>query len=303
MRSGGGLANFALQLVVGAAVGLLGGWLLVRLMRHVSLPNEALYSIRTIAAAGVIYGAATVLHGSGFLAVLLAGILIGDARAPYKREIERFSAGLAGLAEIVVFVVLGLSVPLREVSDPMCSGSASPSPDCSSSWFGPYWSACSCCRSGCAGASGRSCCCRASRAPCPFCLGCSSCRRAWIRRPASTRSSTSSLSSRSSCRAVSCRSSRAVSGSHAHGRSHSLVARLRFSREPRGQSRHVVVAGSPADGPHGRRLDLGEDGWISLVNRAGAARAGARIDPPPGRGHRARAGGAGDAVRGAVRRR
>ena len=56
------------------------------------LPNEALYPVRVLAAAGCIYGVATVLSGSGFLAVLLAGILVGDVRAPYKREIEHVSA-------------------------------------------------------------------------------------------------------------------------------------------------------------------------------------------------------------------
>jgi cell volume regulation protein A len=114
----GGAVEFGLQIVVGAAVGLGGGWLTIKLMRRVSLPNESLYPVRTLAAAGVIYGAATLLHGSGFLAVLLAGILIGDARAPFKREIERFSAGIASIAEVVVFVVLGLSVPLQDVVRP-----------------------------------------------------------------------------------------------------------------------------------------------------------------------------------------
>lgn len=114
----GGVLEFGLQIVIGAATGLLGGWLTIRLMRHVSLPNEALYPVRTIAAAGVIYGAATLLHGSGFLAVLLAGILIGDARAPFKREIEQFSAGIASVSEVLVFVVLGLSVPLSDVVRP-----------------------------------------------------------------------------------------------------------------------------------------------------------------------------------------
>jgi cell volume regulation protein A len=46
------------------------------------------------------------------LAVLLAGILAGDTRAPYKREIEHFCSASAGLAEIVAFTVLGLSIPI-----------------------------------------------------------------------------------------------------------------------------------------------------------------------------------------------
>ena len=68
--------------------------------------------MRTIAFALLIYGVTTLAHGSGFLAVLLAGILVGDTRAPYKREIEHFASGLASLAEIVAFTILGLSIPL-----------------------------------------------------------------------------------------------------------------------------------------------------------------------------------------------
>jgi cell volume regulation protein A len=115
---GSGLGHFALQLVVGAAFGVVGGWMLLQLMRRLPLPNEALYPVRTIAVAILLYGAATALDGSGFLAVLLAGILVGDERAPYKREIERFSGALASLAEIVAFVVLGLSVDLAGVFGP-----------------------------------------------------------------------------------------------------------------------------------------------------------------------------------------
>ena len=54
----------------------------------------------------------SVAHGSGFLAVFVAGLLVGDARAPYKGEIERFHTSLASLAEIVVFVALGLTIDL-----------------------------------------------------------------------------------------------------------------------------------------------------------------------------------------------
>jgi potassium/hydrogen antiporter len=113
-----GVGQFGLQLLVGAAIGLAGGWCLARLMRHVSLPNEALYSVSTIACATLLYGAASVLNGSGFLAVLLAGIMVGDARAPFKREVRRFAAGLATIGEIAAFSILGLSVPLKVVLSP-----------------------------------------------------------------------------------------------------------------------------------------------------------------------------------------
>jgi cell volume regulation protein A len=112
---GSGLGQFALQLAVGGAVGLAGGWLLLQVMRRIPLPNEALYPVQTIAFAVLLYGAATSLHGSGFLAVLVAGIFVGDERAPYKREIERFSGALASMAEVTAFVVLGLSINLSSV--------------------------------------------------------------------------------------------------------------------------------------------------------------------------------------------
>ncbi len=112
---GSGAGHFALQLAVGTVVGLGGGWLLLQAMRRVPLPNEALYPVQTVAFALALYGLATVAEGSGYLAVFIAGILIGDERAPYKREIERFTGALASIAEIVAFVVLGLSIDLRDV--------------------------------------------------------------------------------------------------------------------------------------------------------------------------------------------
>jgi cell volume regulation protein A len=104
--------EFAVEMSVGLAIGVVGALVLLPLVRRVDLPNEALHPIRTLAAAGVIYGAASVAHGSGFLAVFVAGVLIGNARAPYKGEIERFHTSLANLAEIVVFVALGLTIDL-----------------------------------------------------------------------------------------------------------------------------------------------------------------------------------------------
>ena len=112
-----GLATFALQMVVGAAVGIAGGAGLLAFMRRVPLPGEGLYPLRTLAGALALYGFTTVVHGSGFLAVFVAGILLGDERAPYKREIARFHHALASLSEIVAFVVLGLTVNLASLPD------------------------------------------------------------------------------------------------------------------------------------------------------------------------------------------
>jgi potassium/hydrogen antiporter len=106
------VGEFCLQLGLGVVFGVVGAYVLMLVVRRIVLPNPALYPLRTLAFAGVIYGVATVAHGSGFLAVYIAGILIGDADIPAKRGIERFHTSLASLAEIVVFVALGLTVDL-----------------------------------------------------------------------------------------------------------------------------------------------------------------------------------------------
>jgi cell volume regulation protein A len=58
----------------------------------------------------------TIAHGSGFLAVFVAGLLISDVRAPFKGEIENFHKSLASLAEIAVFAVLGLTTHLADLT-------------------------------------------------------------------------------------------------------------------------------------------------------------------------------------------
>ena len=110
--------QFVLQMAIGLAVGVIGGRALLVFMRRVALPSEGLYSLRTLTSCLMLYGIATLAHGSGFLAVFVAGIVIGDARAPYKPEIKRFHAALAGLAEIVAFAVLGLTVDLNVLAHP-----------------------------------------------------------------------------------------------------------------------------------------------------------------------------------------
>jgi cell volume regulation protein A len=64
----------------------------------------------------LLFGIATLARGSGFLALFAAGIVLGDGRAPFKREIEAFHSALASLAEIVSFVVLGLTINLSVIA-------------------------------------------------------------------------------------------------------------------------------------------------------------------------------------------
>ncbi|MGH3192169.1 MAG: cation:proton antiporter [Streptosporangiaceae bacterium] len=110
--------EFLLQMTVGAGIGAAGGWALLWFTRRVPLPSEGLYPLRTLACALLIFAVATLARGSGFLAVFAAGIALGDGRAPYKGEIERFCTALASLAEIVAFVALGLTVDLAVIARP-----------------------------------------------------------------------------------------------------------------------------------------------------------------------------------------
>jgi cell volume regulation protein A len=109
------VSEFAVEMGGGLAVGVAGAALLLPLMRRVSLPSPALYPLRMLAAAGVIYGAATLVHGSGFLAVFVAGILLGDRPLPHRREVNGFLSSLGSLAEIAMFVALGLTIDLTEL--------------------------------------------------------------------------------------------------------------------------------------------------------------------------------------------
>jgi cell volume regulation protein A len=110
-----GVGTFASQLTIGGGLGLALGAGLLYLVRRVPLPSEALYPLRTLVAAPLIYGLATIAHGSGFLAVFVAGIMLGDARAPYKEDIRRLHATLASMSEIIAFAVLGLTVDLGQL--------------------------------------------------------------------------------------------------------------------------------------------------------------------------------------------
>jgi potassium/hydrogen antiporter len=107
---------FCEQMAIGLAIGVAGGLAEAQLLRRLALPSTGLHTVRTLALAGLVYGVATVAHGSGFLAVFVAGLLVGDIEAPFKAEITVFQEGLASLAEIVVFVALGLTIDISGLS-------------------------------------------------------------------------------------------------------------------------------------------------------------------------------------------
>jgi potassium/hydrogen antiporter len=96
------------ELVVGAAIGVAIGRLGVIGLRRVVLPASGLYPITVLALAAGAYGAAATLHGSGFLATYLACLVLGNARLPYGAAVRSFAEGTGWMAQIGLFVLLGL---------------------------------------------------------------------------------------------------------------------------------------------------------------------------------------------------
>jgi potassium/hydrogen antiporter len=108
--------EFAVEMSVGVVLGVVGAFVLMPVLRRVRLGSEGLYPVLALVLAGALYGATSLAHGSGFLAVFILGLALSDARTPYKGEIERFSGSLASLAELAVFVVLGLTIDIGGLS-------------------------------------------------------------------------------------------------------------------------------------------------------------------------------------------
>jgi cell volume regulation protein A len=109
----GAASELAFGAVSGVVVGLAAAWSLVR----IRLPATGLYAVASFAAAALAFGAATSLHGSGLLAVYLAGLLIADAQIPSRRTIAAFHDGLAWVAQVGLFLMLGLLVTPGRLGD------------------------------------------------------------------------------------------------------------------------------------------------------------------------------------------
>jgi NhaP-type Na+/H+ and K+/H+ antiporter len=113
---------FVEQLAVGIAVGLAVGWVAVRGLRRALLGSEAGYVIGTVGAAAIAFGAASSLDGSGFMAVYLAGLWLGTESIPARRAVTVFHQGLALVAQVTMFVVLGLLVFPSQLGDVALEG-------------------------------------------------------------------------------------------------------------------------------------------------------------------------------------
>ncbi|MCO7221581.1 potassium/proton antiporter [Klenkia sp. PcliD-1-E] len=90
--------------VIGVGVGIAGAWLL----RRVALPLAGFYPLATLALCVLAFASADLVHTSGFVAVYLAGLVLGNAPLPHRAGTIGFAEGMATLAQIGLFVLLGL---------------------------------------------------------------------------------------------------------------------------------------------------------------------------------------------------
>jgi cell volume regulation protein A len=108
-------ANLAYQLAGGAAIGVVVGRLGVVALRRIALPATGLYPLTTVGLGIVAFAAAGTVSASGFLAAYVTGLVLGNANLPHRAATRSFAEGAGWLAQIGLFVMLGLLVTPREL--------------------------------------------------------------------------------------------------------------------------------------------------------------------------------------------
>jgi potassium/hydrogen antiporter len=114
----------ALKLAIGTAIGVALGWAATRALNAIRLPTDGIYPVATVAIAGLAYGLAEVAHGSGLLATYLTALALGSASIPAKRSVVAFHEGLGWVAQIALFILLGLLVFPSALDDVALKGLA-----------------------------------------------------------------------------------------------------------------------------------------------------------------------------------
>ncbi|MBA0124952.1 potassium/proton antiporter [Haloechinothrix sp. YIM 98757] len=106
--------DVAYQLVFGALVGLGLGWLGAQALRRAALPATGLYPLATVAVCVFAFAAGQLAQASGLMATYIAGVVLGNSRLPHRSDTLSFAEGIGWLAQIGLFVLLGLfAAPAR----------------------------------------------------------------------------------------------------------------------------------------------------------------------------------------------
>ena len=117
MGAGEVALSFIVQFAVGAVAGYLSGRLAVLMLNRLNIDNQSLYPILLLAFVFFTYSFTDLLAGNGYLAVYIAGIIVGNHKIKHRREVLTFIDGLTWLGQIIMFLCLGLLVNPHEMLD------------------------------------------------------------------------------------------------------------------------------------------------------------------------------------------
>jgi cell volume regulation protein A len=110
------------ELGVGLAIGLAFGWIGAQALRRAALPATGLYPLATVAVCVLAFSIGQLAHASGLLATYIAGVVLGNSRLPHRSDTLSFAEGLGWLAQIGLFVLLGLFASPLRLLDALVSG-------------------------------------------------------------------------------------------------------------------------------------------------------------------------------------
>ena len=110
--------DFMIKMAVGAVIGYAFGRIAVWSINRINIDNKAFYSILLLAFVFITFSIAEMLHGNGYLAVYVAGLMVGNNKITHKRTLTIFFDSFTWLFQIVMFIALGLLVNLDELRDP-----------------------------------------------------------------------------------------------------------------------------------------------------------------------------------------
>ncbi|MCF0235123.1 MAG: potassium/proton antiporter [Bacteroidaceae bacterium] len=109
------VGSIAMQFAIGGLLGFGGGRFATWLMNRINHPNASLYPVLLLSLCFMTFTITDMLNGNGYLAVYIAGLVVGNRRLSYRREMTTFMEGLTWLVQIVMFISLGLLVNPQEL--------------------------------------------------------------------------------------------------------------------------------------------------------------------------------------------
>ena len=118
VSAGAAVIMFILQMSLGVLIGYLFGRASVWIINKININNASLYSVLLLACVFFTFSFTSLINGNGYLAVYIAGLIVGNNKLVHKRTVNTFFDGITWLFQIIMFLLLGLLVNLEEAIQP-----------------------------------------------------------------------------------------------------------------------------------------------------------------------------------------